>query len=69
MNGQTMKSRVVLTHCEGIDGGTHFLHVPLHWTELLIQRTAAVPQHRGLQHVAAAAVGLEQRRVQLHGQV
>lgn len=59
----------ILTHSEGIDSRTHFLHIPLHWTELLIKWTATVPQHCRLQHVATAAVSLKQCRVQLHGQV
>lgn len=60
---------VILTHSEGVGGRAHFLHIPLHRTELLIKRTATVPQHRWLQDVATATICLKQCSVQLHGQV
>lgn len=60
---------VILTHSEGIGGGAHFLHIPLHGTELLIKRTATVPEHRRLQDIATATICFKQGCVQLHGQV
>ena len=59
----------VCAHRERVHGGVHALHVPLERAELLVEGTAAVPQHLGLQDVATAPVSLEQRRVQLHGLV
>lgn len=60
---------VRITHGEGVGGRAHFLHIPLHRTELLIKRTGAVPVYRRLQDISAAAVGLKECCVQLHGQV
>lgn len=58
-----------VTHSEGVDGGAHFLHVPLHRKELLIEWTAAVPQQRRLQDEATATVGLKESCIQLHWKV
>lgn len=58
-----MNSVLPVTHSEGVDSGTHFFHISLHWTELLIVWTVSVPKHCRFQDIAAAAVGLEQRCV------